>query len=156
MWKMTEKDALRERIRDLESQRDALQEANNRYRQRAMDAKRERDEALTLQAPYAATCRNLHYALEENESLRASLEEARIGNGRELHADTIHERVANLIRSNSSPMVAYDGFHARNGKQAGYIVYEHEGLPGIIYGILEIIEELKRRPDDATSGRANE
>ncbi len=50
----------------------------------------------------------------------------------------LREAIANIIRSNSSPTVERDGFHARNGRQAGYIVYEQDGLPGVLSGVLDL------------------
>lgn len=55
------------------------------------------------------------------------------------------DTIANIIRSNSSPTLvrADDGFHGRNGQQSGYIVYEHDGLPGIVYQLLELFSAHK-------------
>jgi hypothetical protein len=50
----------------------------------------------------------------------------------------LREKITDAIRSNSSPTVETKGFHARNGRQAGYIVYEHDGLPGVVSEILDL------------------
>jgi hypothetical protein len=50
------------------------------------------------------------------------------------------DTIANVIRSNSSPTIAKagSGFHGRHGRQFGFIVYEQDGLPGVLSGILDL------------------
>ncbi|WP_157235088.1 hypothetical protein [Methylosinus sp. LW4] len=81
----------------------------------------------------------LEAALEEAERDLAELEDRRRSTSY-FGAETgeLREAIATIIRSNSSPTYERGGFHARNGGQAGYIVYEHDGLPGVLSGILDL------------------
>lgn len=81
----------------------------------------------------------LEAALDEAQRDLAELEDRRRSSsyfGPE--TGDLREAIANIIRTNSSPTIECDGFHARNGRQAGYIVYEHDGLPGIMSSLLDL------------------
>ncbi|WP_159728324.1 hypothetical protein [Methylosinus sp. Ce-a6] len=81
----------------------------------------------------------LEAALEVAERDLAELEDRRRSTSY-FGAETgdLRDAIAKIIRSCSSPTVERGGFHARNGSQAGYIVYEHDGLPGVQSGILDL------------------
>jgi hypothetical protein len=65
-------------------------------------------------------------------------------------ADELGESIANIIRMNSSPTRGAGDIH---GGQAGYIVYENDGLPFVVAGIIALFEHRARQVRDDFDAR---